>query len=65
MRKKIRRFYSQVSYYIYCYNILIFEILIDIFSLPDHEVVWKHVEWVLNKDQLAGVKVCLCKSHTS
>lgn len=27
------------------------------FSLSDHELVWKYVDWVLSKDPEAGVQV--------
>lgn len=33
------------------------DVFASVFSLSDHELVWKYVDWVLTKDPEAGVQV--------
>ena len=33
------------------------------FSLSDHDIVWKYVEWVLERDEKRGVRVSVFKSN--
>lgn len=40
----------------YLLNLLLCE---QCFSLSDHDLVWKYIDWVLEKDEELGVKVCL------
>ncbi len=34
-------------------------------SCSDHELVWKHVDWVLQRDEILGVKVLLFSRFTT
>ena len=52
------------KYVILFWNLLCIDVVMCSFhSLSDHEIVWKYVDWTLEKDQEKGVQVIIYWKH--